>query len=123
MQFLKFATDGEVKARFEARPLPIEAQFSTIHAIAAVDVDGDGDKDLVVGGNDTYNRVRIGECDALTGLVLLNDGKGNFTPLSKSRSGLDIKGDTRGLVFIPTAKGLRLVAGVTGQPVQEYSVR
>jgi len=108
---------------FEAHVLPIEAQFSTIHAIAAADVDGDGDKDLVVGGNDSYNRVRIGECDALTGLVLLNDGKGNFTPLSKPRSGLDIKGDTRGLVFIPTAKGLRLVAGVTGQLVQEYSVR
>ncbi len=108
---------------FEARPLPIEAQFSTVHAIAAADVDGDGDKDLVVGGNDSYNRVRIGECDALTGLVLLNDGKGNFTPLSKPRSGLDIKGDTRGLVFVPTAKGLCLVAGVTGQPLQEYTVR
>lgn len=109
--------------RFEARPLPIEAQFSTMHAIAAADVDGDGDKDLVVGGNDSYNRVRIGECDALTGLVLLNDGKGNFTALRKPNSGLDIKGDTRSLVFIPTAKGLRLVAGVTGQAVQEYTVR
>jgi hypothetical protein len=108
---------------FEAHVLPIEAQFSTVHAIAAADVDGDGDKDLVLGGNDSYNRVRIGECDALTGLVLLNDGKGNFAALSKPRSGLNIKGDTRGLVFIPTAKGLRLLVGVTGEPLQEYSTR
>jgi hypothetical protein len=103
--------------RFEIKPLPIQAQFSPVYAMAAFDVDGDGDKDVIMGGNDIYMRVRIGKTDANKGFVFLNDGKGNFAFLPQGRSGLNLSGDTRSLTFVTTPKGPSLLAGGTGEAI------
>src|SRR6185503_19883917 len=75
---------------FEIRNLPIQAQFSPVYAIASFDVDKDGDEDVVMGGNETYVRARLGKTDANRGFVFLNDGKGNFTYVPQSISGLNL---------------------------------
>jgi hypothetical protein len=38
-------------ASFEARPLPVEAQFAPASSICVADMDGDGDEDLFLGQN------------------------------------------------------------------------
>ncbi|QKZ13424.1 VCBS repeat-containing protein [Spirosoma sp. KUDC1026] len=50
--------------RFVAHRLPVQAQFAPIFAIEPFDYDHDGDLDLVMGGNLTHTRVRIGQSDA-----------------------------------------------------------
>ncbi|MBN7814720.1 VCBS repeat-containing protein [Algoriphagus sp. YJ13C] len=98
------------------KELPIQFQFSPVFASAYLDVDGDGNKDLVIAGNMNQTKLRYGKYDANHAMVFLGDSKGNFTYLPKILSGLSIKGDTRkivqiddNLLFLVKGEGLKSV--------------
>jgi len=82
------------------QPLPQYAQMSAITGMVAADIDGDGNKDLIVAGNFYPFRVQLGPLDASIGLVLKNNGKGEFTPLLYEQTGLCIRGDVRNLITV-----------------------
>ncbi len=108
--------------QFEIRDLPIQAQYSPVYTMAAWDVDLDGDKDVVMGGNETYVRARLGKSDANKGFVFLNDGKGKFTYMPQYRSGLNLGSDVRQLLFIPLKKGTDLFVGETGKAIKAFAL-
>ena len=91
--------------RFTLVPLPVEAQFSSLNGMEVGDFDGDGNLDVVINGNDYGTDVSIGRYDALNGLMLKGDGKGNFKPLSILQSGIYIPGNGKALVKLRDAKG------------------
>ena len=101
-----------------ARELPVEAQYAPIYAIAAADLNGDGYTDLILCGNQAYNRIRLGRDDANHGLVLLNDGKGHFRAVPPAESGLTLRGDVRSMERV----GDRLLIGVNDQPLRVYKM-
>ncbi len=109
--------------RFEIRELPVEAQFSPVYTVAVADVDGDGDQDVVLGGNDSMVRVRIGKSDADKGTLLLNNGKGHFSYVTQNRSGLNFSGDVRRLLFVAGKDKTQLISGETGAAVKSYELR
>ncbi|MEB2775666.1 VCBS repeat-containing protein [Algoriphagus sp. D3-2-R+10] len=78
---------------FLKKPLPIEADFSSLEAIAIDDLDGDGNFDLILGGNKTQVAPYFGAFLGSQGLILKGDGFGNFLPMTDS--GLLISGDIR----------------------------
>ncbi|MEB2778805.1 VCBS repeat-containing protein [Algoriphagus sp. C2-6-M1] len=84
--------------KFEAKVLPIQAQFSPVYASEAVDVNGDGNLDMVLGGNIGYGKLYFGKYDASQGVVLLGDGKGRFTNATKAESGLNLNGTVRKII-------------------------
>lgn len=90
---------------FEIRPLPIRAQIAPINGLVASDINGDGNLDVLMVGNDYGNEVFPGRYDALTGLLLYGDGKGNFTPVLSAKSGFLVAGDAKALVRLSTAGG------------------
>ena len=53
--------------KFEVHVLPHQAQFSPIYALTLVDYNGDGNMDLIVAGNQTSIRIRVGVIDANLG--------------------------------------------------------
>ena len=108
---------------FEAKALPKIAQSFPIYAILPIDVNKDGNMDLVLGGNQSQTRIRIGKIDAGLGLVLIGDGKGNFKPLSPKESGLAIKGDIKSILPIQTESGLQLIFGINQQPLQSFQIK
>lgn len=108
---------------FTRKDLPIQAQFSPVHAIETMDVDQDGDQDVIMGGNETYGRVRIGKTDANRGFVFINDGKGQFTFLPQQQSGLNTDGDVRDLEIISTGDAVNLLVTETGRPVKSYRIK
>ncbi|MEL7160077.1 MAG: ASPIC/UnbV domain-containing protein, partial [Bacteroidota bacterium] len=85
-------------------PLPPAAQYAPVYASATPDVNGDGIPDLVLGGNLSQTRVRIGQIAANHGQVFLGDGDGGYV----YRGDLGIRGNVRGLVNLP---GNRLLWG------------
>ncbi|MGK0137092.1 MAG: hypothetical protein ACI9DJ_000536 [Algoriphagus sp.] len=100
-----------IGSTFVQRELPVQIQASPVYAMLAMDVNEDGFMDLIVGGNNTHTRVRIGNISANHGQVFLNDGKGQFSYLPQSLSGLDLKGEVRSLKLV---NGKLLVGRNTG---------
>jgi hypothetical protein len=117
---LKTVMLENVGGKFTVRELPAEVQFSPVYAISKADVDQDGDMDVVLGGNETMVRVRIGKSDANRGILLLNDGKGKFSYVPQSKSGFNLTGDVRQLLFVSSKDKTHLVVGETGMPVKSY---
>ena len=74
-------------------------QFSPIYAIAAADVDQDGDQDLLLGGNLYKVQPEVGMYDASYGHCLINDGAGNYTDRSVEL-GFSVLGEIRDIQII-----------------------
>lgn len=90
---------------FAMRPLPRQAQLAPLFGMSATDVDHDGNLDLLAVGNDFSGEVLVGRYDALNGLYLRGDGKGNFVPQSMAQSGFCVPGNAKGLVTLPDVHG------------------
>ena len=99
--------------KFVFKPLPTEAQFAPIFAIAVFDVNNDGQKDVILGGNAEKNRVRIGKSDANYGQFFLNQGNNNFKHLPKN---MGLRGDVRDFKISKN----KLIVGVNGQRLLSY---
>src|SRR5678816_980877 len=56
--------------KFSIKPLPTQAQLSMLCGMSTDDVDGDGNLDITINGNDYGTEVFTGRYDALNGLVL-----------------------------------------------------
>lgn len=80
---------------FEIHALPIEAQFAPVQSILIEDFDGDGSKDIILGGNFYTVTPKIGRYDASFGNYLQGDGKGNFKNIEPRKSGWTISGEVR----------------------------
>lgn len=109
--------------RFAIRDLPVEAQFSPMHAAAAMDIDADGDQDLVTGGNESLVRVRVGKTDANRGFVFRNDGRGNFAYIPQFKSGFRLSGDVRDMLVLSSNAGELLLISETGDSIKCYRPR
>lgn len=112
--------DGQ--GNFKILKLPVEAQFAPVYAVASADVDNDGHLDIITGGNFTAARVSVGQCDANYGIVLLGDGKGSFSTLDASVSGLKIRGDVRDIRIINISGSEYMIVARNGDRVQVYKI-
>lgn len=97
-------------AKFTIAPLPPMAQLAPVFGIATEDIDGDGNLDILLAGNDFGNEVSNGRYDAFNGLLLTGDGKGQFRSVELSTSGLFIPGDGKALVKLKGPNNTMLVA-------------
>ncbi|MCE2827029.1 MAG: FG-GAP-like repeat-containing protein [Verrucomicrobium sp.] len=81
--------------RFEAVPLPIEAQLAPAFGLSVADFDGDGQEDLFLAQNFFGVDAETSRQDAGTGLVLLGDGRGRFRSLPPREAGFSLPGEQR----------------------------
>ena len=86
--------------KFHEKALPLQAQFSPVFTITAMDYDKDGKQDLLLCGNINHARLRFGKYDANYGVLLKGDGKGNFNYINQQQSGFHIWGDVRSVLNI-----------------------
>ena len=105
---------------FVLRQLPAEAQYAPVCAIAAVDVNGDGRKDLVLAGDNAWTRIRFGRYRAGHGTLLLNEGNGQFRYVPQMASGLNLRADVRNVLELGGTQR-RLLFGVNDGPAATYS--
>lgn len=83
------------EGEFEVVPLPQAAQFSSVQAIAGIDVDEDGYEDLITAGNFSWFQPQYSKLDAGKGDLLMNRRSRKFSAVPSRESGLNIKGDCR----------------------------
>jgi hypothetical protein len=108
--------------KFEMIPLPVAAQLAPLYGMVADDFNGDGNLDVAICGNDFGTEVTNGRYDALNGLVLLGDGKGNFTPQTILQSGLFIPGDAKAMVKLKGSNNTYLLAATQNRgPLKIFS--
>jgi hypothetical protein len=104
----------------QEQSLPIQAQFSLVRQVVVDDFDHDGHKDILLLGNQTSNRLKMGAIDANRGCLLRGDGEGHYRYVSQLESGLNVIGDVKsGILFNWKGKPV-LLAGATDQELQVY---
>jgi len=91
---------SNASGKFEVRQLPKEVQYSPVYTIDQLDFNGDDKTDLLLCGNNSHAKIRLGKFDANYGILLAGDGKGNFNYIKQSESGFNIWGDVRSCIQI-----------------------
>jgi hypothetical protein len=86
--------------KFTIAELPKEVQYSPVYTISQMDSNEDGKTDLLLCGNNSRTKIRLGKFDANYGILLAGDGKGNFSYIKQSESGFNIWGDVRSCIQI-----------------------
>ena len=86
--------------KFRLIPLPGEAQLFPVYAVLVQDIDGDGIKDIMLGGNLHKAHITFGRYDAGYGLYLKGKGKLQFAPQPIADSGLLIRGEMRDMKLV-----------------------
>jgi len=107
--------ENKGNGKFVITPLPIEAQTAPVYGMVSEDVDGDGNLDLLLVGNDYGMEPGSGRHDAFMGLCMKGDGKGNFSSMTIAKSGFFAKGDAKGLATVHTAKNEDVVVATQNQ--------
>ena len=95
--FASVYMENKGNGKFTTRQLPVQAQFSTVQAMAVRDFDRDGNLDVLAAGNFYSPDFMTGRYDASIGLLLKGNGKGGFRPLPARQSGVHLSGDVRSL--------------------------
>jgi len=94
---------------FEMHALPMEAQFAPVNAILCADMDGDGNKDILLAGNEYQTEVMTGRYDASYGCFLKGSNQKKFKTVSPELSGFKIDGDVKDMKMITTANSEKLI--------------
>ncbi len=102
--------------RFEAVPLPPEAQRAPSLGLLVADANGDGREDLFLSQNFYATDEDTPRYDAGRGLWLEGDGRGGFRPVPGRESGVAAYGDQRGVAAADIDRDGRLdfVLGING---------
>ena len=96
---------NEGNGNFTIKILPPQVQFSCICGIQCLDVNKDGNLDLVMAGNNFEFKPQYSRLDANYGNVLLGDGKLNFKWQNYSDSGFFIRNEVKQLKTIKDKNG------------------
>jgi hypothetical protein len=106
--------------QFEKQVLPVQAQFAPVTNMLVRDFNHDGKKDLLLLGNKTDNRLKLGSMDANYGCLLTGDGKGGFKYMDQPISGLSVTGDVKSAVDMTVNKERVIVIGAFNESLQFY---
>jgi enediyne biosynthesis protein E4 len=104
--------------KFTIATLPAEVQYSPVNTIHAIDYNGDGKTDLLLCGNNSHAKIRLGKFDANYGVLLAGDGNGHFSYIHQTESGFNIHGDVRASEQIND----KIYFGINGKNLVSYQL-
>lgn len=98
--------------------LPAEVQYAPVHVIYSADFDKDGKQDLLLAGNSSKWKLRLGKMDANPGVVLKGLGGGRFSYVAQTVSGFSLSGDVRCVLPV----GNKLLFAAPGKSLTAYQL-
>ena len=90
---------------FTVKKLPNQVQLSCVCDISTTDLNGDGNLDLIMAGNNYEFKPQFSRLDANYGSVLLGNGKGDFEWQDYNKSGFFVKGEVKKIEQFKDAAG------------------
>jgi hypothetical protein len=90
--------------QFEIEKLPLRAQLSSVNAILCMDVNGDGMKDIITGGNLSGFPPQLQKLDASYGDVFINKGNRVFEWKGPQETNMMVNGEVKDIIPIPAGK-------------------
>ena len=108
------------EGKFSLKPLPRRFQIAPIFGMQTGDFNGDGTLDILAVGNDYGAEIRTGRLDAFNGGVLAGNGKGEFTEVDMSKSGLVISKNAKSVIQLLDKNQKELL--IIGQNKEELLV-
>ena len=108
---------------FEIHALPLNAQLSPVYGIVLNDFNADGNIDIALNANEFSMAPDLGRNDAMNGLVLQGDGKGNFSPLCVLQSGVFIPANGKALVQFPIGNSVAILAAQNSAQLKLFQTR
>lgn len=109
-------------SKFVGRPMPIEAQMAPVQAMLPFDFNDDGHMDILLTGNQSMIRIRLGMIDANMGQLFEGDGKGNFKLVAQPVSGFSIQGDVKSILRLPSDPD-RIHFGINNLGIKSYQLK
>ncbi len=110
--------------KFIRRSLPMQAQAAPVQGIICEDFNGDGHLDLLMAGNKYGFEVETNPCDSGNGILLLGDGKGNFSWLDNLMSGFWASVEARDLILLKGNAGRqKIVVANNNEKIQLFEKR
>jgi hypothetical protein len=115
LQSLILINDGGV---LNKKYLPIEAQYSTIHAIHAINTNSSGDIGIFIGGNNFRVKPQFGKQDASSGWLLRYDNQNKNLKFIDIKP-LYIKGQIRDIHTLND----KIIFGINNEKIQFYQIQ
>jgi len=103
--------------KFVVADLPKETQYSPVYSIVPLDFNDDGNTDLLLCGNNSHTKLRLGKFDANYGVLLAGDGKGKFRYINQNESGFNLWGDVRSCIQLND----KIYFGINGRKMVAYA--
>ncbi|MCG9972688.1 VCBS repeat-containing protein [Christiangramia crocea] len=114
---------NEGNGNFTIKELPGRVQFSCVCGISCMDINNDGNLDLVMGGNNFEFKPQFSRLDASFGNVLLGDGNMNFEWQDYMKSGFNIKSEVKYLRKFKDRKGNTfIIAAINNEKPRIFEV-
>ena len=107
--------------QFEINELPIETQLSSINDIVIQDFNQDGKLDILTAGNLFEAEVETARADAGFGLLMIGNGNGQFTAMSKDESGIYLPYNVKSLTEFKTNGKNYILAGCNNEQLHVYN--
>ena len=108
------------KGTFRMEALPAAAQLSPMYGIAVSELDGDGKKDIIMGGNFYESKPEVGIYDASYGLVLKGDGTGGFKYITPQQSGISVRGAVRDMQILKEGKNQMIIFALNNDSLKIF---
>jgi hypothetical protein len=115
---LFFQQDGKFSMQ---NNLPIQAQFAPNKIMVKEDFDGDGTNEVLLLGNQTLNRLKMGAIQANRGNIFKFNIDASPTFMHLTKSGLNIEGDVKSALTLMVDGKRILLVGASDQALQAYS--
>ena len=115
---------NEGNGNFRIQELPSPVQLSCVCGIQCADVNGDGNTDLIMAGNNYEFKPQFSRLDASYGHVLLGDGTGQFSWQNYAESGLFIKEEVKHLARFQDKNGQAyFIAAINDNAPRVYALQ
>ena len=123
MNFSSVYIENVGNGQFKMKPLPQPAQFAPIYGMLPIDLDRDGNMDVLTGGNFYGVGPGRGRYDAGMGIWLKGNGNGDFKAILPAESGFHLQDEIRDIQLLQHPDGSSsILASRNNQSLQIFSL-